>query len=485
MKINHNMSAIVANKKLLRTENSLSNSIERLSTGLRINRSSDDAAGMAIASKMTAQVKGLDQASRNASDGVSVLETTDGALNEVHNMLQRMRELSVQAANGTNTPDDLKAIQLEIASLRQEIDRVSKDTEFNTKALLDGTLDQRVYPDNRGVTRIEISDAVTENTYSVQITADAEHAVIRGGAALTAASTVPAGATGTVVINGVEVDINEGETFDVVYDKLRKGAELGEVNLLVVGNLNDDSGLPEDEFYVPTDLNTGGNLVFVSDEYGQSTEMNVKCDNPALAGFLGIQSESQANGTDVQIDFAADDEGFGTQATILTEGNYVTISDRGGFEMKFEVVPGTTDPQTAVNLDVTNVGPMTLQIGANENQTMDVRIQEISSKTLYIDKVNVCTVTGADRAITSFDGAIAKVSEVRSSIGAYMNRLDYAVSSLDLTEENMTQALSRIEDVDMAEEMTEYTKYNILSQAATSVLAQANDLPQQVLQLLQ
>lgn len=189
MKINHNMSAIVANKKLLRTENSLSNSIERLSTGLRINRASDDAAGMAIASKMTAQVKGLGQASRNASDGVSVLETADGALNEVHNMLQRMRELSVQAANGTNTPDDLNAIQLEVASLRQEIDRVSKDTEFNTKTLLDGTLDQRVYPDNRGITRIEISDAVTENTYSVQITADAEHAVIRGGAALTATST--------------------------------------------------------------------------------------------------------------------------------------------------------------------------------------------------------------------------------------------------------------------------------------------------------
>lgn len=136
MKINHNMSAIVANKKLLRTENSLSNSIERLSTGLRINRASDDAAGMAIASKMTAQVKGLGQASRNASDGVSVLETADGALNEVHNMLQRMRELSVQAANGTNTPDDLNAIQLEVASLRQEIDRVSKDTEFNTKTLL-------------------------------------------------------------------------------------------------------------------------------------------------------------------------------------------------------------------------------------------------------------------------------------------------------------------------------------------------------------
>ena len=125
MKINHNMSAVTANKRLLGSENSLASSIERLSTGLRINRASDDAAGMAIASKMTAQIKGLGQASRNASDGVSVLETADGALNEVHSMLQRMRELSVQAANGTNTPDDLEAIQLEITSLTAEVDRVS------------------------------------------------------------------------------------------------------------------------------------------------------------------------------------------------------------------------------------------------------------------------------------------------------------------------------------------------------------------------
>lgn len=137
MKINHNMSAMIANKRLLGTENSLSNSIERLSTGLRINRASDDAAGMAIASKMTSQIKGLGQASRNAADGTSVLQIADGALNEVHSMLQRMRELSVQAANGTNTPDDLDAIQLEIASLTEEVDRISRDTEFNTKPLLD------------------------------------------------------------------------------------------------------------------------------------------------------------------------------------------------------------------------------------------------------------------------------------------------------------------------------------------------------------
>ena len=489
MKINHNMSAMIANKRLLDSDKSLSNSIERLSTGLRINRASDDAAGMAIATKMKAQIKGLSQASRNASDGVSVLDTADGALTEVHAMLQRMRELSVQAANETNMPDDLEAIQAEISSLRDEIDRISKDTECNTKHLLDGTLDQRVYPDTRGVTRIDISDSVTANMYTITVNEDAALAKYEGGAQHTGTDTVPAGVSGTVAINGVEIEISEGETFEEVYNKLREGAERGEVNLMVVADLSDQSGTPENGGYVPTDLNTPGNLVFVSDEYGTSTEMNITCDDPDLAAFLGIDAEVKEIGKDVDVTIptstATFDSGFGTQATVLTDGNYVTISDRNGFEMKFEVIPDMIAAGSNVKMEVTDIGTMTLQIGANENQTVDVRIPEVSSRTLYIDKVDVCTVKGADRAITSFDGAIAKVSEVRSSIGAYQNRLDYAVSSLDGTELNMTQALSRIEDVDMAEEMTEYTKFNVLTQAATSVLAQANDLPQQVLQLLQ
>ena len=482
MKINHNMSAIIANKKLLHTDNSVAKSIERLSTGLRINRASDDAAGMAIASKMRSQIMGLNQASRNASDGISVLDTADGALNEVHAMLQRMRELSVQAANETNMPDDLEAIQAEISSLRDEIDRISRDTEFNTKMLLDGTLDQRVYPDSRGITRIDISDAVTANIYTVEITADAKHAVIEGTERIGGSAVVPTGASGKVVINGVEVEIKEGETFTEVYDKLREGAERGEVNLLVTSDRGQGNGLPENEGYVPVDASQGGYLVFLSEEYGSSYDVHVECDNAELADFLGIDLNRQEIGDDVEVSFGANDVGFGSQATIQTEGNYVSISDRSGFKMKFEVTPGTAGE---VNLDVTSIGTMTLQIGANENQTEEVRIPEVSSRTLYIDKINVCTVKGADRAIASLDVAIAKVSEVRSSIGAYQNRLDYAVTSLDATGQNMTQALSRIEDVDMAAEMTEYTKFNVLSQAATSVLAQANDIPQQVLQLLQ
>ena len=499
MKINHNMSALIANKRLLASDKSLSSSIERLSTGYRINRASDDAAGMAISTKMKAQIKGLAQASRNASDGVSVLDTADGALTEVHAMLQRMRELSVQAANETNTPDDLEAIQAEISSLRDEIDRISKDTEFNTKHLLDGTLDQRVFTDNRGISRMDISDSVTADDYGITVTSDATHAVVAGNVNIAPTATAPA--DGVVTINGVEVEISQGDTFEEVYTKLREGAERGEVNLLVSAQQNPPTatppatmvGKPEDAGYVPTDVTNGGFLIFVSDEYGSAAELDLKCDDPDLANFLGIPQDNPnlAHGEDVKVEFALTNTnpqervGFGSQATILAEGNYVTISDRNGFEMKFEVIPGQITPGSEVNMEVTNIGTMTLQIGANENQTVDVRIPEVSSQTLYIDKVNVCTVTGADRAITSFDGAIAKVSEVRSSIGAYQNRLDYAVSSLDGTELNMTQALSRIEDVDMAEEMTEYTKYNVLTQAATSVLAQANDLPQQVLQLLQ
>lgn len=481
MKINHNMSAVIANKQLLRTENGLTSSLERLSSGLRINHASDDAAGMAIASKMKAQIKGLDQASRNASDGVSVLETADGALNEVTSMLQRMRELSVQAANDTNTQDDLEAIQAEITSLTDEIDRISRDTEYNTMNLLDGTQDTRVYPSVRGIERIDISDSVEKGVYKIEVNTPAEQAVGVGAAVTTTA--VTAAQEGTVVINGVEVKIKEGDTFEEVYEKLRNGAEIGNVNLLVA-DAAATGGTAENAGYVPVaDVTQGGKLVFVSKQYGSSAELNVSCENTALAAYLGIPANGYTeHGEDVKVDRVVSGIGFTEQSTLTTDGTHVKITDRSGFEMNFEVMPGVTGD---VSLEVTDIGTMTFQIGANEGQTMDVRIPEISSKSLYIDDVDVRTVGGGGRAITSFDKAIGKVSEARSRIGAYQNRLDSAVNSLEGAEQNMTAALSRIEDVDMAEEMSEYTKYNVLSQAATSVLAQANDIPQQVLQLLQ
>ncbi|MCI8894784.1 MAG: flagellin [Lachnospiraceae bacterium] len=502
MKINHNMSAVIANNRLLRNENTLSDAVERLSSGLKINKASDDAAGMAIASKMHAQIKGLDQASQNASDGVSVLETADGAMNEVTAMLQRMRELSVQAANGIYTQEELEAIQAEVSSLTEEIDRISTDTEFNTMKLLDGSLDQRVYLNTRNIDRVDISDAVEAKNYQITVTQDATHSENIG---------LPVGATpgqavpeGKVSINGVDVQITKdsedrpvikldgvetllapGQEMEIVFETLRYAAEIGEVNLFATADPPGTNGPEENAGYEAVPFGPGTRLAFVSERYGSSAEMIITCDNQDLADYLGIPTKlGPTYGTDAELTLG---DGFTQQATYTCDGRDVVVTDRNGFKLSFQLQTGLADEMQGdpVNFEVTEIGTMTLQIGANENQTMDIRIPSISAKALYIDEVDVCSIHGADRAIGTYDKAIAKVGESRSRIGAYQNRLEYAVSSLDATEENMTAALSRIEDADMAEEMTTYTQYNVLTQAATSVLAQANDLPQQALQLLQ
>jgi len=178
MRINHNMSAIKANTHIGRTDSSLTKSLERLSSGYKINKAADNAAGMAISQKMRTQIRGLNQASTNASDGISVIQTAEGALNEVENMLQRIRELSVQAANGTNTTNDRAAIQAEINQLEEEIDRISDSTEFNTKKLLDGSSDNKSYSDNNSVSLISISDSVETKEYTLSVTQDARQAVL-------------------------------------------------------------------------------------------------------------------------------------------------------------------------------------------------------------------------------------------------------------------------------------------------------------------
>lgn len=492
MKINHNMSAVITNHQLLNTENAMAASMEKLSSGLRINHAKDDAAGMAISIKMKAQIRGLDQASQNASDGNSILETADGALNEVTAMIQRMRELSVQAANGTNTDSDKKAIQEEIDSLKKEIDRVSTDTEFNTKTLFDGSLDTRVYADH--VSRMAISDAVTPGQYAFTVTAAATKATYNDLGAVTQPSylaadgisqaedfaAIPADAAGTVTINGREIKIEEGDTTMEVYEKLRDGSELGECT---IAPLTETGGVYAEKI---GDYAFGDSLQIVSDFYGSSSTVSISCNNEELAKFLGVpmdNTNTMPTGTDVKLTLDTS-SAFGDHCTYAVDGNKIAVTDRGGFEISFMLEEGYSSA-TPINLEVTDIGTLTLQIGANENQTMDIRISEISAKSLYIDDLDVTTVTGADRAISKLDDALESISASRSRIGAYENRLDHAIASLDETSEDMTSALSRIEDVDMAEEMTEYTKQNVLSQAATSVLAQANDIPQQVLQLLQ
>lgn len=492
MRINNNMSAVITNKQLLRTENNLTKSMERLSSGLKINHAKDNPAGMAISNKMKAQIDALDRASSNASDGTSVLQIADGALNETSAILQRMRELSVQAANGTNSLEDKQAIQDEIEALKEEVNRISKDTEYNSKSLLDGSLDTRVYTDNANVSRVNVSDYVNPGKYEINIV----NAAKKAQAASTASTiksddaTTKIGVSGTVSINGYGVDIDKDDTMAAVFEKLRAAAEVGEAELVTdKAKQNEFQGFQAARYgsTVPLVLTFSGKDGTTSEDFAKKLGYAANLTKDPDTGDMVYDASKQdaTRGTDAQIALSVgtkDTSIFTSTATVATDGNRVTITDRDGFSMSFLAKEGKTGKTV---FDVTDIGNMTLHIGANEHQNMDVRIQEISCETLYIDDLDVTTVTGADRAISALDDAIAMVSDARSKIGAYENRLEYATSSLDTFEENMTDAMSRLTDVDMAEEMTNYTQYNVLQQAGVSVLSQANDLPQNVLSLLQ
>lgn len=477
MKINHNMSAVITNAQLLRTENSLSATMERLSSGLKINHAKDDPAGMAISNKMQAQIDGLNQASQNASNGTSVLQIADSALSEITSMIQRMRELSVQAATDTNTLEDREAIQDEISSLTQEVNRISRDTEYNTKKLLDGTSDIRVYGES--FSRMSISDSVNPGNYTLEITAAATQAT---SVATTQAGTIPAG---KVTINGMEVSIAEGDDASTVFGKLRAAAEKGDVDLMTIAAdaTQDLDTYPSTGGYTSSgnEFAFGDKLAFVSNQFGETSEVEIKCSDAELAAFLGLDATEDTQGRNIEaaLDLASS---FGDQASWRADGNRIKVTDVAGFEMDFMVDAGVTGN---VDIEVTDIGTMTLQIGANEHQTMEIRIPKISSETLYLDQIDVTKVNGGDKAIITLSDALDKTSSVRSRIGAYQNRLDYSIESLDASGEDMTSAISNLKDADMAEEMTEYTKDNVLDQAAISVLAQANDIPQMILQLLQ
>lgn len=469
MKISHNIAALVANGHLQNTNSALDKSLERLSSGYRINKAADDAAGMAISQKMKTQIAGLDQASRNASDGISVIQTAEGALTEVESMLQRARELSVQAANGTNTADDREHIQEEISQLTDEIDRISTDTEFNTKSLLNGDVSRKSYSNNTKVSMISLSDQVESKDYNVQVTSLGTSAKIAG-----TTSAIPSVITedleGTITLNGETIEIKEGDTAAEVIEKIRGVSETVGASLGI------------------TTASGATSYSITTKEPGYSKQLQISIDNADLATALGLPADEKNSGTDAVIKLdpvAADPKTFSSTATVLMDGNVATITDTDGFEMKIEVSDSLATLPSTAKITVLDAGPMVLQVGANENQTMTISIPEVSTKTLGLENLNVLTPSEASDAITMLDKAINQVSSVRAKLGAYQNRLDHTINSLDTSSLNMTESLSRIEDVDMAEEMATYTQKNVLSQAGVAMLSQANERPQTILSLLQ
>lgn len=562
MKINHNISALKANVQLNKNDGAMSKSLEKLTSGFKINHASDDPAGMAISRKMKAQIRGLEKASSNAADGISVIQTAEGALEEVSSCLQRMNELAVQAANGTYTTDDRNAIQLEIDQLNEEIQRISDTTEFNTKKLLDGSVDRKSYTDSLNVKIIAIADEVAaSDKYHITVEEDPRQAVVLG-------QSMQTGITldknifdidpndkykkqeAAITVNGQTILINETDTYNSVYEKLRDLCSSIDINCFVT-DMDDAVDANGNQVIVPygydsanyesagyqigklgeritkSDGNEGQQaLVFVSELYGSNQQITVSCNNDEIANKLGIHrlgpeldpdtnqpkrsTTLEGKGVDakVKVNKNVTENAFADTATVFSDGEVVRITDNSGFEIKFEVAPNTTgtvfkDTQggnngneklptigTAgadkeVRLTVLEAGEMSLHIGANAYQTMKVTIPAVTPKTLGVNIVNIRTKEGAEKAIDIIGDAIVNLSTTRAKLGAYENRLEHAISNLDTTNENMTESLSRIEDTDMAKEMANYTQYSVLVQAGTSMLAQANERPQNILSLLQ
>ncbi|MFB0828747.1 flagellin [Brevibacillus laterosporus] len=384
MRINHNVSALNTHRQLGVNTGASGKNLEKLSSGLRINRAGDDAAGLAISEKMRGQIRGLEMASKNAQDGISLIQTAEGALTETHSILQRMRELAVQASSDTNEGVDRQKLQAEVDELSKEIKRISTDTEFNNQKVLDGSFEDKTF----------------------------------------------------------HIGANQGQSIKLSINDM-SNTELG-VN-----------GYKSKATAVATDIQVGNTT---ADSFKVDLTVNTDKNNPEVKE---------------------------TTAKIDKDGNVVvTLAQKGGngttagavTASKQDVVDALKKIGIEASVDTAKAGDV---LTAGSSTTIVAATDKDDTK-----GVNISTQRAADKAITTINNALNKVSEERSKLGANQNRLEHTINNLGATAENLTAAESRIRDVDMAKEMMDFTKNNILTQAAQAMLAQANQQPQGVLQLL-
>ena len=547
MIVQHNMSAMNANRMLGITNSSLAKSTEKLSSGYKINRAADDAAGLSISEKMRSQIRGLNKASDNAQDGISLIQTAEGALNESHSILQRMRELSVQASNGTETDDDREAVQKEISQLQDELTRISSTTEFNTMKLLDGSLGG-----GSSATGIKVDASVSNKALQAGAlkTTAATNGKYTSAGAVSAADDLSAGDTTSLTVNflnekgeqdSITVNLKYKDATTLVsedgsreYTVAAGKATVEDKTKAFLAELKQTS-LADDFTMVGTAAD--GKIEFTAKTAGTETsrilstsESNIKAgvftqatatkaaDTKAPAdAYQSIKADvgTYDGGATTNIDdyiFTVNGERFmyatadGVAAlkskTDYSDVNFVKadtvddaaanamaslISAKTGINAEIDANETTTvDLKPSASSSTAGKG-MTLQIGANEGQTMSFSIDDMSAKSLGVDgnKVDLATQDGAQKATTTIDAAIKKVSAQRSKLGAVQNRLEHTIANLDTASENTQTSESRIRDTDMAEEMVAYSKNNILLQAGQSMLAQANQSNQGVLSLLQ
>ncbi|KPU26427.1 flagellin protein FlaA [Caloranaerobacter sp. TR13] len=474
MRINHNIAALNTYSRLSAANFMQSKSLEKLSSGMRINRAGDDAAGLAISEKMRGQIRGLEQASRNAQDGISLIQTAEGALNETQAILQRMRELAVQAASDTNTSDDRAAIQKEIDQLVDEIDRIANTTEFNTKKLLTGEIGLST-DDSQNITNLSMKSTTKAGT--ITFTADATLAKKATGQL-----TVAAGATQVATSDELIITVN-GKTYNIGTTAGQSYEDLAKQITNTVDGLVATWDASANQIKFETELANADQTFTVAEKTAGS--LDGATDFTAGTATNDIDTSVSRNGSD-----GTNASGLATagEATFSYYGNTVTVTGgTGGFEgltFTLQADEGSTTTATVSGSKIYISNQLTMQIGANEGQEMSININAMDSTNLNVSNLDVSTTTGASSAITKIDSALQTVSSERAKLGAYQNRLEHTINNLGTASENLTASESRIRDVDMAKEMMEFTKNNILQQAATAMLAQANQMPSGVLQLL-
>ena len=476
MVVQHNLTAMNSNRMLGLTTASQAKSTEKLSSGYKINRAADDAAGLSISEKMRKQIRGLTQASLNAQDGISAVQTAEGALTEVHDMLQRMNELAVKASNGTNSEDDRSYIQNEIDQLVTEIDRVSTTTKFNETYLLQGNA--------RGTVSATPADQTVDSKLAdVKLNAAAGSELVAGDVVL-----------GKVT---AEVENNQG------------GALIGNLSGSVLNALNDakagkititqqqDAGKNVDQYQVKGGAD--GTTVVATLTQAQLKKMgvNITDGGAAAAGEMVIQLKwNQTEQKDLQAGLSIDAAADKVTADKL-KASGLKVGDEVKVTIKAEQDATTGNTVTKLkaydNAYVPDALNVSLHVGAdssNDNK-IEMSIESMSSKSLgLVDEDGKLLVDGkdstnADKAIDTIAQAIQKVSTQRSALGAVQNRLEHTVNNLDNVVENTTSAESQIRDTDMATEMVKYSNNNILAQAGQAMLAQSNQANQGVLSLLQ
>ena len=539
MIVQHNLTAMNANRQLGISTSALAKSTEKLSSGYRINRAADDAAGLAISEKMRSQIRGLDQASTNAADGISMIQTAEGALGESHSILQRMRELAVQAANGTETDDDRDNIQDEIEQLQEELDRIASDTEFNTMTLLDGSLSAASAGGTEAGPKFSAYDTglkafVTAGTKDVQVsvsttaTAGGESAIWDStGKVLTLNlkkdQTYTQSEIDDLIRNAKQEDSQASAapadvTVNLYYGSLTASADVtGTKTVAGVKAASDETSIVQDtdKTYV------GANKIqFTANKYGKDHNVKITVKFDATQGTEKCELTKAAT-YETSGDLNAGNEGQYTlklqSGKEYSEEDIEAILAAAGLSMDVTLSgPNPDQPNTlfitssTISKDVTlkngaGLGDadaflgqakygvasggsgIILQVGANEGQTMSFSIDDMSAQALgvHASRVNMGTQKSASDSIQYIDDAIQKVSKQRSLLGAVQNRLEHTIANLDNTAENLQSAESAIRDADMAAEMVTMSKFNILQQAGQSMLAQANQSTQGVLSLLQ